>query len=253
MLANYHTHTYRCKHACGEDREYVEAAIRADMKVLGFSDHCPWIFDDGFQSKSRMLPENLDGYFDSILKLKKEYAAEIKIYVGFEAEYIPELMETQTELLKDYPVDYMILGEHFIKREPCPYTGMPTDDEAILKQYVDLIIEGINTGKYQYVAHPDVINYVGQYEIYERYMLRLCRFLKDKNIPVEINMLGFVQNRHYPSETFLRIAQKVGNTAIVGVDAHSPSLLEDTDSQNKCRALAEKYGLPLIDQLPGLE
>ncbi len=44
MLANYHTHTERCYHASGEDKEYVEAAIKAGLKVLGFSDHCPWIF-----------------------------------------------------------------------------------------------------------------------------------------------------------------------------------------------------------------
>ena len=29
MKANYHTHTFRCKHADGEDKEYVEAAIKA--------------------------------------------------------------------------------------------------------------------------------------------------------------------------------------------------------------------------------
>ena len=28
MYANYHTHTKRCRHAAGEDREYVEAAIK---------------------------------------------------------------------------------------------------------------------------------------------------------------------------------------------------------------------------------
>lgn len=43
MKANYHTHTFRCKHADGEDKEYVEAAIKAGIKTLGFSDHCPWI------------------------------------------------------------------------------------------------------------------------------------------------------------------------------------------------------------------
>lgn len=41
MLANYHTHTFRCRHALGEDREYIEHAIDGGLKVLGFSDHCP--------------------------------------------------------------------------------------------------------------------------------------------------------------------------------------------------------------------
>ncbi|MFV0479993.1 MAG: PHP domain-containing protein [Anaerorhabdus sp.] len=39
---NFHTHTYRCKHAIGRDEEYVIEAIKAGVKVLGFSDHMPF-------------------------------------------------------------------------------------------------------------------------------------------------------------------------------------------------------------------
>ena len=39
MLANYHTHTYRCNHASGNDEEYVKKAIAENVKILGsFSD-----------------------------------------------------------------------------------------------------------------------------------------------------------------------------------------------------------------------
>lgn len=253
MLANYHTHTFRCNHAKGEDREYVEAAIRAGMKVLGFSDHCPWIYEDGYVSPYRMLPQETDNYFDSLQKLKQEYSDEITIYIGFESEYIPELLDAQIELLKDYPIDYMILGQHFNSREPSMGTGAPTEDEAVLNKYVNLVIEGMETGKYQYVAHPDILNYIGPKEIYEYHMLRLCRYFKEKNIPVEINMLGVMENRHYPSDRFLSIAQKIGNSAIIGVDAHLPDRLENIEMQNKCRALADRYSLQLIDFLPKME
>ncbi len=33
--ANYHTHTTRCKHASGEDREYVETAISYGLHDFG--------------------------------------------------------------------------------------------------------------------------------------------------------------------------------------------------------------------------
>ena len=39
IKANYHTHTARCGHAIGTDEEYVQAAIQAGLKTLGFSDH----------------------------------------------------------------------------------------------------------------------------------------------------------------------------------------------------------------------
>lgn len=254
MFANYHTHTFRCMHAQGEDREYVEAAIRGGMKVLGFSDHCPWVFDDGFISGTRMQPGNLDDYFNSIESLKKEYANDIAIYAGFEAEYIPELMDAQNELLKGYPIDYMILGEHFLGREPySAYTGFATSDETVLQRYVDLVLEGMKTGKYLYVAHPDLLNFSGSDLIYERHMLRLCRYLKEANIPIEINMLGRKEKRHYPSERFLEIAKKAGNSAIIGVDAHIPCKLECIDEQEACRILAKKYDLLLVDAIPGFD
>lgn len=251
MLANYHTHTQRCLHAKGEDREYIEQAIKGGMKVLGFSDHCPWIFDDGHVSGTRMRPCELDDYFASLTDLKKEYASDIKIYIGFESEYIPELMEAQNKLLSDYPVDYMILGQHFLEREPYGiYTGFETSDEAVLKKYIDLCIEGMETGKYLYVAHPDLMNFTGNDEIYTKHYTRLCRYLKEHDIPVEINQLGVEQGRHYPSGRFLSIASSVGNTAIIGCDAHIPQALSNMEYHRKCERLAEKYSLPLVEFLP---
>ena len=45
LFANYHSHTPRCNHAHGEEREYIETAIKAGYSVLGFSDHSPQVFD----------------------------------------------------------------------------------------------------------------------------------------------------------------------------------------------------------------
>lgn len=36
MIANYHTHTWRCRHADGTEREYVERAIEAVLKFSVF-------------------------------------------------------------------------------------------------------------------------------------------------------------------------------------------------------------------------
>ena len=51
-MINMHTHTARCMHARGEDREYVEKAIEAGFEVLGMSDHAlgraGWICGFGF-------------------------------------------------------------------------------------------------------------------------------------------------------------------------------------------------------------
>lgn len=254
LRSNYHTHTARCGHAAGEDRQYVEAAIRSGKKVLGFSDHCPWVFDDGYVSGIRMAPGALDGYFDSILSLKKEYAGDITIYAGFEAEYIPELMEAQDRLLADYPVDYMLLGQHFTSREPFgAYTGYAPETEEAFIRYIDLLIEGMDSGRYVYIAHPDLMPFHKDSAVYSAQYLRLCQYLKAHNIPVEINLLGLVEKRHYTSEQFLDIARKAGCSAIIGCDAHSPDRLDCRSGEALCEDLAAKFHLPLVDFLPGLE
>ena len=73
MIANYHTHTWRCRHADGTEREYVETAIEAGFKILGFSDHTPQVYPGGYVCPVKMLPEELEGYVDTVLDLKREY------------------------------------------------------------------------------------------------------------------------------------------------------------------------------------
>ena len=254
MNANYHTHTARCRHASGEDREYVEAAISQGIKVLGFSDHCPWVFPDGFVSGTRMEPHELDGYFKSLCDLRDEYKDDITIYIGFEAEHIPELMPEQDKLLADYPVDYMILGQHFLEPEPFgAYTGYPTPSENMLAWYTDLVIEALETGRYKYAAHPDLLHFTGDNETYRKHYTRLCQCLKRLDIPVEINLLGLGQHRHYPDNRFLEIARDTGCCAILGIDAHCPQMITDNDTIRKGEEVAKKYGLPLVDRLPGLD
>ena len=249
MLANYHTHTKRCHHASGEDREYVEAAIQAGFQILGFSDHCPWVFSrKDFVSGMRMSPAEADGYFYSLDSLKKEYARDIKIYIGFETEHCPDLLSAQDELLKEYPLDYMIMGQHFLGVEyDSVYTGWKHSQEEVLKGYVDTVIDGIKTGRYLYVAHPDLVNFTGEEVLYKQHMKRLCVALKEEDIPIEINILGLWESRQYPAKRFLELAKETGNKAIIGMDAHSPKQLLNTETVERAKMLCAEYKLPLVD------
>lgn len=240
MLSNYHTHTKRCHHASGEDREYVEAAIEAGYQILGFSDHCPWIYPDGYVSGIRMSAAQVDEYIYSLERLREEYRDDIGIQIGFEAEYIKPLMEAQDRFLKDYPIDYMILGQHFCGEEDkTPYVGYPTDSQEILCGYVDLCIEGMQSGRYRYLAHPDLIYFIGEKDCYEREMRRLCTAMKEMDRPVEMNILGLATGRNYPNPFFWDIAKAVGNRVIIGMDAHTPKNLQDRSSVKKAERLCQ--------------
>ena len=73
MIANYHTHTWRCKHCVGDDRQFVEEAIKGGLKILGFADHVPYVYKNGFVSTVRMKPSEADEYFYTLSSLREEY------------------------------------------------------------------------------------------------------------------------------------------------------------------------------------
>ena len=233
VTENYHSHTYRCQHATGTEREYIEAAIEMGIKTLGFSDHVPCPYKTDYVSGIRMTWEQADEYVAVIRKLQEEYADRIKILVGFEAEYIPEFFQEQCEMFDRLKVDYVILGAHFLEsEEDGQYTGHPTASVEFLKQYVDSCLEGMATGRFMYLAHPDLINFIGDEKVYEAEMKRLCLGLKEMGKPVECNMLGYAGNRHYPSKRFWKIVKETGAPYIIGVDAHSVADMKNVDAYN---------------------
>ena len=117
MISNFHTHTKRCRHAGGEDEEYVKYAIERGLSVLGFSDHSPYFYDGGYISPAKMLPSEAEGYFESLLHLREKYKGTIEIKIGFETEYYPLYFDRLISEYKKYPLDYIILGQHFIGNE----------------------------------------------------------------------------------------------------------------------------------------
>lgn len=245
---NYHTHTWRCQHADGTERQYIEAAIKNGIKILGFADHVPCPFKDGYVSRIRMTMDQAPDYVETLRKLGEEYKNGIEIQVGFETEYIPEFFEEQKQLVKDLGCDYMIMGQHFIAPENhSPYVGRATSDDRLLKTYVDMVLEGAATGSFRYVAHPDLIHYEGDTNIYNAEMRRMCEGLKKINIPVEINVLGLITERHYPDERFWKIVGETGNQAIIGMDAHAVNELTNKMGYRYAQALAEKYHVIVLN------
>lgn len=250
LTANYHAHTTRCQHAYGTEREYIEAAIAMGIQEFGFSDHVPCPFRDGYVSGIRMSMEQAPEYVRTLRGLAREYRGDIKIYVGFEAEYNPAFYEEQKKLFQTLDVDYVILGQHFFGSEnKSPGTSGVTEDERRIRTYVDQIIEGMHTGTYRYLAHPDIINYQGMSSVYDWEMTRLCTAMKEMNIPLEINLMGIREKRHYPADRFWRIAGEVGNSVIFGIDAHCADQIREVDPYRRGQRLVEKYHLHLINRI----
>ena len=251
MRNNYHTHTFRCYHATGTEWQYVESAWRRGIETLGFSDHAPLPFPDGHQSTCRMKISLFPDYIETLLDLRERYRGRVDILIGLEAEYYPAVFPDFLELIRPYPIDYLILGQHFLGNETgMPYVGEPTEAEGRLSDYVDQVIEGMKTGVFSYLAHPDVAHFTGEADIYRKHMTRLCVAAKELGLPLEYNLLGLYEHRYYPTPAFWEIAKEVGNTVILGVDAHSPAQMAEPATVAQAKRELAALGLVPIENLP---
>lgn len=252
MKANYHTHTYRCHHGYGSEWEYVEKAIAGGIEILGFSDHTPYPFPDGYLSGVRMTPDRLPHYIEMVEKMKKLYGDRIEILCGLETEYYPDLFPQYLDMLRENPgVQYMILSQHYYDNEyeKKVHMRIPVEDEGLLAKYVDQLIAGMETGRFLYVGHPDLRYFVGDPEVYRVHMRRLCRAANAFKMPLEINMLGYRGKQHYPNPAFWELAGEENCTAILGIDAHKPAEVHLED-EPELKAMAQQYGLTLLEELP---
>ncbi len=253
MIANYHTHTFRCGHAEGREREYTERALQSGLRILGFADHTPYDYFDSTPRNRpmRMMPEELPEYSASIHSLADEFRGRIEILCGVEAEYYPAYFSRLLELLRRNRVQYMILGQHFLGNEIGEaYCGSATDDRRLLERYVCQCAEAMETGLFSCFAHPDLLYFTGSDDDYEREMRRLCRAAKDTGTPLELNLLGIREKRHYPDPRFWVIAAGEGNDVILGSDAHRPEHVVDPRSEETALRVVGRLGLHLLETLP---
>lgn len=258
MKANYHTHTVRCNHASGSDEEYVISAIKGGYDELGFSDHSCWKYNSDFIPRIRMRYEQFDEYYQSISALKEKYKDQISIKIGLECEYFPQYMDWLKSFIKEKQLDYIIFGNHFDgSDENGCYYGRGCVDDAVLTRYIDDAIAGLQTGLYSYLAHPDLFmrgrDAWDDHAIKESY--RLCKYCKENNIAIEYNLEGAMVNDQnqtldYPYPAFWKIASEVGNTAIIGVDAHDNHSLESDFYRNQALKFLKALNIKIIDTIP---
>lgn len=251
MIANYHTHTWRCNHAIGDEESYVKAALEQGLSILGFSDHTPYWFPKGYKSNIRMTLEQLPEYCAIVHSLRKKYQGQIEIPLGLELEYYPHCLPHLLPILRDHGIEYLLLGQHFLGDEDGqPYCGRATEDVAVLEGYCCQAMDAMQTGLFTYFAHPDLIHFLGDDRIYRSQIRRLCQEAKSCNLPLEINMLGIWSGRNYPDSRFWELAAEEGCSVIIGCDAHAPEHLQRRDAEEKALALVHQYNLNLLETVP---
>lgn len=261
MKENYHTHTWRCHHASGTEEAYVVSGIQNGLTVLGFSDHAPHLFAGGYVSGIRMAPEEVPDYYRTIGQLREKYKDQIEIHIGFEMEYYPEDFARTLDMYQQSALtlpdgtqarcEYLILGQHFLNNEydSPSFEELGPESEERLSRYVDTCIKALETGCFTYLAHPDLPRFTGPDDVYEKHARRLCEAARELRVPLEINLLGLDNGRHYPSQRLFRIARETGNLICMACDAHKPENVGRPDLAAKGEAFAREIGLTIQDHL----
>ena len=259
VTKNFHTHTYRCNHACGDVHDYYQTAVKLKMTALGFSDHVPFPYKkESFKSVFlwRMRYDEISDYLSKIDNLKKQ-VTDIKIYSGFECEYFKEFDSYYKELTDQ--TDYLILGAHFFFDKTHNFYSAyeVTNTKKGLFDYADNVIEALQTGYFRLLAHPDVFGILypkwdDTCETISRSIIETCI---DKDIPLEINGFGVAKGiiqtedgprYRYPWDNFWKLASTYPKVKVViNSDAHYPWMLKAGFSE--AISLKNKYNLNLVD------
>ena len=259
MLKNYHSHTARCGHAWGTDEEFIQAAIEAGFGVLGFSEHTPWPFSDGYQeidSRQRIRVEELDRYIADMQVLKEKYKGKIDIRIALECESFPQYFDWLKTIRPQ--VDYLLLGVHCASEDEhlSHYYARSTRVEQV-ESYLRCTLAGMESGLFAYLAHPELC--LADYPVYDDVckdvVHTICRKAKELGMPLEYNLYGVdkqLRGRQkglgYPCKLFWEAAADHGCTAIIGVDAHRPEHFNRqrfTDAQDYLTSL----GMKLTDEI----
>ena len=222
MLIDLHNHTTLCNHASGTTKDYIQQAIKQNIKVYGFSDHAPMSFDP----KYRMKYDEIDIYENMVLSVAKEYKNEIDIKLAYEVDFIDKW--TNEDIVKR-DVDYLIGSVHFINE-------WGFDNPTFIGEYKNYNIDELyalyflaieNMAKsnlFHIVGHLDLIKVFNKRPTKDIRLLakNAIRAIKNANMVIEINTAGFRKDvqEQYPCMDLLSIIYESGINITFSSDAH---------------------------------
>lgn len=260
-ISNFHTHTYLCGHATGHPTDYYKQALADGCSALGFTDHCPYPEDTpDCWADIRMSVKEAAGYAEEVRALSSD--SPFPVYLGFECEWDKRLLNWYEDGLKgEFGADYLILGSHWLtKGDQHLYIPYEMGKEELFL-HTDQTIEGMRSGLFAFLAHPDLC--MGHGRIWdsdvEACMKAIIAAAKDLNLPLEVNGLGMHKQMwpcekgmrySYPVDEFWTLAAEAGVRVVCNADAHDPVTV--ISQARDARGYAARFNLvPLENVLEG--
>jgi histidinol-phosphatase (PHP family) len=255
-MLEFHTHTYRCKHAQGDIPDLARQAEQVGYTVLGISDHAPLPKDQNIEI--RMSLNEVDDYIQAFHTAQEAHPG-LKMFLGMESEHFKDYEGFyKEELFGKWGMDYLILAQHLFHCEGSLvyfWREKPGADKKVLKAYAEAVVAGIESKVFSLLAHPDLFGvfyapWDEESAACSHYIIEAAQAYK---LPLEINGNGFrkgitdicgIKRFQYPLDPFWEIASAYDVKVVVNSDAHHPSELKPSAEG---LALAERYQLKFAE------
>lgn len=230
LLYETHSHTPLCKHAVGLPTDYAAVAQERGLKGLIVTCHNP--MPDGFSSYVRMDVEEFEEYLTLVEAAREEWAGEIDVRLGLEADYFAGYETWLENQLSSQDFQYVLGSVHpQIPEYKARYRREnPLESQEI---YFELLADAAETGLFDCLAHPDLIkNETASAWEPEKILPGICRSLDRiaaTGIAMELNTSGAnkVVPEMNPFPKMLREIQKRNIPIVIGADAHEPGRVAD--------------------------
>jgi histidinol-phosphatase (PHP family) len=162
-LPDYHVHTFRCGHAGGASREYVEAAIARGLSEIAFTDHIPLYFltPERRDPKLAMREEEFDGYVEEVRALAREFEGRIAVRLGLEADYAEGFEGELSRWLARADWDLVLGSVHWVAGDWIDAPGAARrfereGAESLYREYYRLLAQAASTGLFDVLTHFDL-------------------------------------------------------------------------------------------------
>ena len=233
IITDTHLHSSISSDSQTPMKDMVEAAISCGLTDIYFTEHMDYEFP-----KSHALPFvfDPDEYFRKTDECKQMYGSKINIHSGIELGLKDNLKKDYTELLADYPWDYVIGSTHLVD-DLDPYYDEYWENRNVyeaIKEYFVKTYNNINAFcNFDSLGHLDYILRYARSEFDKEYVYKDCadlidsilKFIIEKDIALEINTSGYRSKLKTPNPDIqlIRCYIELGGEKItIGSDAHSP-------------------------------
>jgi len=236
-MIDLHIHSQLSHDGKAEIKDYCEQALNLGIKELGFCEHL-----DLFPKDPHFGIHNYQLYKREMEKAREHYP-NLKIRMGLEVTYLPEIEKEIREYLENKDYDYILGAVHLVdegnstisEQEPAQLYFGRKEKEECYQGFFELVLRAVKSGLFDGIAHLDLVNRYGlnyfpdwEWRFHYGIIKRIFEGIIKRGMALEINSSGLreLPKRPYPEKDLVKLYQELGGEIItIGSDAHSPEFL----------------------------